>query len=123
MSVIAPFPNPDLTGILYTRYYKHKPDYDQVTYEHTFEDKGISVNSVNVTAPQKWDIEIQGLAPHEAKIWQDHYDLAFHNLNEFPYTDKEGNLHTGVRYLNFECTHEAHKSKIKTIKCTLIRRP
>lgn len=123
MSTIAAFPNPDLTGIPYSRYWKPKADYDQVTYEHTFEDKGISVNSVNVSAPQKWEIEFNGLSVTEAKIWQDHYTLAFHNLNEFPFTEKDGTLQTGVRYLSFDCTHDGHKSWIKTVKCTLIKRP
>lgn len=123
MAEIDPFPNPDLTGIPYSRFYKPKPDYDQVTYEHKFEDAGISVNSVNVTAPQTFEVEFHGLTPVQAAIWQGHYDRAFHNLHFFDFTEKNGTLNEGVRYLKFECTHDAHKSWIRKVSATLIRRP
>lgn len=123
MAVIAAFPTPDTTGIPYSRYWKPRADYDQVTYSQKFEDASEAANAVNSTAPQRWVIEFDGLSPFEAEIWQDHYDLAFADLNSFPYTEKDGTTVTGVKYLKFECSHDGHKSWIKKVSVELIKRP
>lgn len=103
MATVAAFPTPDTTGIPYSRYDRADPEYDQVTYKHVFEDKGESKNSVNITAPQPWMIEFDGLLEHEAQIWRDHHALAFHDLHTFPYTDFNGDLYTGVQYRKYDC--------------------
>lgn len=123
MATIAAFPDPGLTGIPYSRFYKPVPQTDAITYEQKFEDASIAVNAVTTTGVQLFELEFHGLAPHEADIWKDHYALAVHNLNSFPYTEKNGTTNTGVKYLKCEISHEAHRSWVKTVKITLVKYP
>lgn len=125
MATIVAFPNPDLTGILYSRYYEPEGDWDAVVYSHKFEDSGASFNSVNVNVPQTWELEFNGLTKVQAAIFDEHYSLAKGQLNDFPFTDKQGNLHTGVRYApdGFKRSHDGHKAWIQSRKIKLIRRP
>lgn len=119
---VDPFPELP-AGIRYSRVYKPMAMMDAVTYNQTFEDKGIAVNSVTSVAPQTWEFEIAGLKPFEADVYIAHYNSAFHDLNVFDYTEKDGTTHTDCRYLKFECSHEGHKSWNKTVSVTLIKYP
>lgn len=125
MATVAAFPNPDLTGIPYSRYFAPEGDWDGVVYSHVFEDKGASFNSVNTSVPQMWELDFEGLSVTEALIFDAHYDLAKGQLNDFPFTDKAGALHTGVRYApdGFRRSHDGHKSWIQSRKIKLIKRP
>ena len=102
MSTIAPFPTPETTGIPYGRYDKPEPDFEKIVYENTYADGGKSFNVVNSRAPQRWLIEFDGLQEDEADIWSNHYALALHSANDFPFTEVNGLLNTGVRYSKFQ---------------------
>lgn len=123
MATVTAFPSPDLTGIPYSRYFAHRPDYEGVTYKHTFEDKGVSTNTVSATPIRTWELEWRGLTPTQAKIWDDHHDLAFGIHHNFSFTDKEGNLHTNVRYVDYEPSHDGHKSWIQHRKIKIAKYP
>lgn len=125
MATVASFPNPDLTGIPYSRYFVPEGDWDGVVYSHIFEDKGASFNSVSVTVPQTWEMDFDGLTRTEALIFDEHYDLAKGQLNDFSFTDKAGTLHTGVRYTadGYRRSHDGHKSWMQSRKIKLIKRP
>lgn len=125
MATISPFPTPDLTSIPYSRYVCSEPEFDGVVYSQTFEDKGGAFNTVTDTASQIWELEIHGLTPSEAEVYDDHYDDAFGQLNDFTFTDKLGVAHTGVRYMadGFKRSHDAHKSWIQKRAIRLIKRP
>lgn len=94
-------------------------------YAHTFEDKSQSFNAVSVTPILVFEIEFNGLTATEASIFDAHYDLANGQLHSFPFTDKSGDLHTGVRYANdgYKRNHDGHKSWIQSRKIKLVKRP
>lgn len=125
MATVAAFPNPDLTGIPYSRYYEPEPDWDGIVYAHTFEDKSQSFNSVSVTPVLMFEIEFNGLTQTEAAIFDAHYNLASGQLHSFPFTDKSGDLHTGVRYAadGYRRSHDGHKAWIQNRKIKLVKRP
>lgn len=122
MATIVKFPELP-ANVRYTRTFVPEPEYDQVVFSQTFEDKQISINTVTNTAPQIFELVLEGLAQHEAKVYDDHYDLAFGQLNDFSFTDREGNTHTGVRYAPDGFKRDHSKQWNQSRKIRLILRP
>lgn len=122
MATIGNFPELP-ANVRYTRRHTPEPEYDSVVYLQTFEDKSAAFNSVTSTAPQIYEMELEGLMEHEAKVYDDHYAAAFGQLNDFSFTTREGTTHTGVRYAadGFRRDHSKTWIQKRTIK--LILRP
>ena len=80
---------------------KLRPRWESLNTEHEYEDDGISVNGVGTTPAQDYELVYDGLTPLQAQVLDDHYDEARHNLNDFEFRDRDGNLHTNARYFSY----------------------
>jgi hypothetical protein len=105
MATIAPYPTPDLGGAIIQKERKLPPDYESLLTKHVYEDEGISVNRSGLIAPQDFELTYACVTPLLGQIHRDHYDEAFHDFNDFSFRDRDGNLHTNVRYVKFEYDH------------------
>lgn len=122
MATIGNFPELPV-NVRYTRRHTPEPEYDSVVYSQMFEDKSAAFNSVTSTAPQIYELLLEGLMEHEAQVYDDHYDAAFGQKNDFSFTDRSGTTHVGVRYAadGFRRDHDKVWNQKRTIK--LILRP
>lgn len=117
-----PFPQAsDISpGFVWRRYKSFPPDFKDVTYSHKFEDEGHRFRTTNDVTPQRWSIEASGMSEWEAMILDEHY-ASVGIATPFEFTDREGDTHTGVRYLEFEKSHTKQWAQVRQI--TLIKYP
>lgn len=91
-----------------------------VTTIFKFEDGGEDVN-VRPCGPQRWVLVYEGLTEAEAKILDDHFNLAKDGVNDFSfYYARAGASYSGVRYASYQVSPHV-KYTILTRRIELIR--
>lgn len=123
------YPNTSTVGFTYTKYLKHRPDYDEITVEQKFEDAGADYLVTAASPPQRWTLIYDVLTETQAKVLDDHYASAMGQAIDFSFTEPRnvpwsttGSTYTGVHYESYEKDHGANLT-IQIRKVTLIKRP
>lgn len=128
---IANFPTAAVIGVpIYNYYEKLVPQWEEITLESTYTDRGADFNVSAVAPPQQWLIKLLGLNETQAKIVLDHYTLArgrvetftFVEPRDFPKTGAGATL-SGVQYDKFEHTRPVEKYWIHSFSILLVKRP
>lgn len=125
------FPTPsmlDLPG--YKHFYAAPKQWDDAVTSHEYDDGGRSFNRNTDTPAREWNLEIDcvtATGTHAAsKLLTDVYD-AFWNAvgvdRTFSFTDKYGEIHTGVRIAEYVRNHSEHKSWIQSVSFRLVKFP
>lgn len=99
-------------GPFYVKYLKVRKDYREITLISKYEDQGRDFNTSADDAPQRWELEYDGLSDEDANILDQFYDahklsttFTFIEPRDHPWTGVEGDTHTGVRFESFEKDH------------------
>lgn len=122
MATIAAFPTADLSGPPTSKFFEPPRDYDRVTTSHEFEDGGKSFNADADEAPRTFELTYDSITPLEAQILDEHYDAAFGQVNDFPFTHPlTGEALTGVHYVSYERSHS--KRWIQSRRAVLAKYP
>ncbi len=116
------FPDPTTTGIKWARYKKIAKDWTAVTVDHTYDDEGKSFNTSTNTPPTFWEIGFTGMTSAQIDIF-DAFNDAARRDRTFSLIDKAGVTQTGVRIVNYERDHDAHKSWSHNCQFTLAKFP
>lgn len=114
------FPTPDFTSYNYSRFRKLPKEYDAVTERHEYEDGGHGFNEVNSDTTQFWEIEYKGLSQDEADVFDAFNDQA-RRARTFSFTDKWGEVHTGVRIAEYDRNHQGHRSWNHSVRFLLAK--
>lgn len=127
-NTILNFPNPNLTGLLYARYFADVPDYKKVIVSHEYADGGKSFSESAAVAPRKWELEFTctGANHSESKAKSDIFDAFYNQAREsrpFSFTDKYGETHTNVRIEDYDRSHQGHKSWNQRCRFKLVKLP
>lgn len=122
------FPDPDMTGIHYRRFYEAPERWDDTVVMHKYEDGGVSTNEISDTAIQEWEVEFDCVAARHADA-REQYEIfdefwnAVRTSRVFNFTDKYGETHTGVRIKNYSRAHRGHQSWKNEVAFQLIKYP
>lgn len=125
------FPNPSILNVHGTEKYseylqgkKSEPDFDAVTIGHEYEDGGMDFVETNENVPERWKVSILGIKPEQADVYDAFYRQA-RIANSFTFTDKYGEVHTGVRIERngYSRSHSGHKSWRVDCRFNLIKYP
>lgn len=116
------FPTSAQIGWAPSHYRKREPDVSAVVVRNEFDDGGASFFTLNTAAPESWELIWEGLTNAEADIIEAHYRNAW-TVYTFSWVDKAGATQTGLRYLEYERTHEANRSWIQRVRVVLIKYP
>lgn len=107
------------SGPVYMKYLKVRKDYSEITLISKYEDLGRDFNTSAADAPQRWELEYNGLDDRDANILDEFYDahklsvtFTFIEPRDHPWTDTEGDTVTGVRFESYDKDHD----KVKTIQ-------
>ncbi len=116
------------TGPFYMKYLRLRKDYSEITISSTYEDQGRDFNTSADDAPLRWEITYDGLSEEDAQILDEfwnthklHVTFTFIEPRNAPWTDQEGETHTGVRFESFEKDHS--KVWIQSRKVVLVKYP
>lgn len=115
------FPNKDIFGELYQRYYQAEKDWQKITVDHEYEDGGKDFNEKSNNAPQVFEIEWRNLSSDQAQALKLYFNQR-RFANAFNFTDKYGEIHR-VYFKEFNCDHEGHKSWLNNVSIKLIKYP
>ncbi|HKS27073.1 MAG TPA: hypothetical protein VJS44_04610 [Pyrinomonadaceae bacterium] len=117
---VSAYPSKTTGGPRWLKYQRLLPDLMDITTIHRYEDKGASFNTTGDVAPQRWIIEYGVLQEATAAILDTHHEAAGFT-QPFNFTDREGVLHTNVRYLEYEADNP--KFDNQTRRVVLIKYP
>ena len=122
------FPSPDLTNLLYSRFWASVPDYKEVTTSHEYDDGGRGFIETSDHAPRMWELEINcrdashALSKAKTDIFDQFFEQARY-ARTFNFLDKYGATHTNVRIESYSRDHSAHQSWMQDVKFRLVKFP
>lgn len=116
------FPSPDITDILYSRFYAPPLDYDRITDDYEFEDGSKTLNEFADEPPKRWQLEANQRDRELIYIFDKFWNTA-RKVYKFLFRDKYNIIHDNVRVENYSRSHEAHKSWIEDARFDLVRYP
>jgi hypothetical protein len=99
-------------GPFYVKYLKVRKDYKEITVFSKFEDGGVDTVEHADDAPQRWELEYNGLSDEDANILDQFYDahrlsqtFTFIEPRDHPWTFQEGSTFTGCQFESYEKDH------------------
>lgn len=122
------FPDPDMTGIKYRRFYEHPKKWDNVILSHEYADEGRSFNRITDTPTVEWTVEFDcvshthALAKTQYEIFDSFWDAVGID-RAFSFTDKYGTTHTNIRVKDYSRSHSKHKSWQNEVEFRLCKYP
>lgn len=104
------------SGPIPLKYLKVRKDYGEITLISKYEDQGRDFNTSAADAPQRWELEYNGLTDEDANILDEFYDahklsttFTFIEPRDHPWTGVEGGTFTGVRFESYDKDHDKVK--------------